>query len=698
MQAVRTASARGSEFDFSTIADENVVWLTNSNPSGSGMSSTIRDFVERLDETDVMPREELQRLVEQHCDGRWDSDPTRLADELVRNGRLSRYQADRLQSHQPLLIDDYVLIDERGAGGMGRVYKARHRRMGRIVALKLIRERQFSSRQAVKRFSREIKAVAALDHPNIVRAYDAGEFDETHYLAMEYIDGEDLFRHVRRNGPLPVAEAVDCVIQAAAGLEYAHESGIIHRDVKPSNLMREPSGKIRLLDLGLARLCLPTELDPEDVTDAATEDGDLLGTAAYMAPEQSENPHEVDHRCDIYALGCTLHFLLTGSSVYGGSSYVDKVLAHRTAEIPRLSSPHGEIPPALQSVFDKMVAKSPEDRFQTMRDVAAALQNAVEPLSTSSPVVDRSKNGGQATDGRRVAMWLAMCAVAGLIVFAFLQFVAQDPAVSVAMTPGETPEETVRTSPDSSDDPVAAPLLTPRELAERIIALGGTIDVPDDVQGLKSVGDAPSLPAGEVRIVRVTLTGARGTDDLLPSVGRLPELDWINLAGSDVTSDGVQSLATCTELKTVYLQGTAVDDAAVGTLVRLPQLSELDLQRTQVSDAGLEQLAQCETLEVLSVGDGQPVTMQGLRHIAGMTWLTSLSVPGTPADDEFVSLLGSHSELTWLNLNRTDVTPASIPKLSSLPSLSNLFLMETQFTTEDIGTLEEMRQGLEISP
>ena len=663
------------------------------------MSSTIRDFVNRLEETDIVPRDELQRLVERQFQGHWDSEPTRLADELVRSGRMSPFQADRLRENQPLLIDDYVLIEERGAGGMGFVYKARHRRMGRVVALKLIREEQVASQQAVKRFSREIKAIAALDHPNIVRAYDAGEVDGIQYLAMEYVEGEDLFRHVHRDGPLPVADAVDSVIQAAEGLGYAHDRGIIHRDVKPSNLMRDPSGRIRLLDLGLARLCLPVELDPEDVTDAATEVGDLLGTAAYMAPEQSQNPHEVDRRCDIYALGCTLHYLLTGSPVYGGSSYVDKVVAHRTAEIPPLTSPHGEIPARLQSAFTKMIAKDPDDRFQTMAATAAALRESlgVGEQEQSSNVSERQPT----PDGprRRAGAWISAAALLGLGVFILSQF--RDDDAQDDSPPTESPSSvTADDSDPSSRDPSVAPVVetTPQDVAHAVIALGGDMDLLLGNVPRIGVASLEDVPEVAFSIRRVSVARTQADNAVMKLLGQVPELDRIDLAETSVTSEGVLALAGCQALRTLYMQNTDVDDSCVSALVGLPLLSELDLRGTRIGDRGLEELAQCSSLTNLRLGEGQPVSNDGLRHIAKLTGLTSLELRRTPADDELISELSSLHELEWLNLSMTRVSGASSRQLSSLPHLSHLFLDGTQFTSEEIDSLREMRPDCVISP
>jgi serine/threonine protein kinase len=244
-------------------------------------------------------------------------------------------------------LGQYQFVDRLGAGGMGQVFKVRHRLMDRTVALKVIHARHLRRPEAVNRFRREIRALARLDHPNIVRAYDADQVDGLHFLVMEYVEGTDLARLVRERGPLPVTEACDCVRQAALGLQHAHEHGLVHRDLKPSNLIRQRSGLVKVLDLGLA---LFREGRP-----AAGAAGDgLLGTLDYMAPEQRRDPQAVDGRADVYALGCTLHYLLTGRPPSCGSG--------------------PDVPDALAAALRRMLAEDPDRRYATPAAAAEALR------------------------------------------------------------------------------------------------------------------------------------------------------------------------------------------------------------------------------------------------------------------------------------------------------------------------------------
>lgn len=301
-------------------------------------------------------------------------DPKTLAQELIRSQKLTEFQAKAILQGKTkgLVYGDYVVLDRIGAGGMGVVLKARHRRMDRLVALKVLPAKTMKSPDAIDRFYREVQAAAKLSHPNVVAAYDAGESDGTHYFVMEYVEGQDLSDLVKQRGPLPVDEAIDYMTQAARGLEYAHKQGIVHRDIKPANLLLDASGTVKILDMGLARF--EQGLDEEE-RDRLTQSGQVMGTCDYMAPEQAEDTHRADRRADVYSLGCSLYRLLTGKAMYAGDSLVKILLAHRDQPIPSMASARPEVPAQLDAVYQRMVAKRPEDRYQAMAEVVSALES-----------------------------------------------------------------------------------------------------------------------------------------------------------------------------------------------------------------------------------------------------------------------------------------------------------------------------------
>lgn len=285
------------------------------------------------------------------------------------------------------VLDDhprYRVLSQIGAGGMGVVFLAEHRLMKRRVALKVVVDKALADPDAAARFQREVEIAARLSHPNVVAAHDAEQFRGTTFLVMEYVPGTNLGHLVRNQGPLPVATALGYVRQAARGLQHAHEHGLVHRDLKPTNLMLTPAGEVKVLDFGLVRVATP--FSPTD--SGGTRTGVVMGTPDYMAPEQAEDSSRVDTRADVYALGCTLYFLLVGREPYPTPSTLDKLIAHKVAPLPDPSRSRADIPPAVLAVLRKMTAKKPADRYQTPAEVVAAVSAVLDgtPDAVTVPV------------------------------------------------------------------------------------------------------------------------------------------------------------------------------------------------------------------------------------------------------------------------------------------------------------------------
>ncbi len=271
-----------------------------------------------------------------------------------------------------LVVGPHVLLDILGEGGMGRVYHARHTRLGRDEALKVIRKDKLTNPTVLARFQQEILAAAQMNHPNVVMSFDAESEGDNFCLSMEYVEGTDLTKLVRQNGAMPMPHACDAIRQAALGLQHAFERGLVHRDIKPSNLLYTPRGQVKLLDLGLA-LLNQQAVPGGDNAVRVTQQGFVLGTPDFLAPEQAQNPTGVDIRADIYGLGATLYYLLTARVPYDGPTPTDKLLAHITAPPPNLLTHRPDAPPQLAGLIQWMMAKKPEDRPQTPAQVAAAL-------------------------------------------------------------------------------------------------------------------------------------------------------------------------------------------------------------------------------------------------------------------------------------------------------------------------------------
>jgi serine/threonine-protein kinase len=282
-----------------------------------------------------------------------------------------------------------VIQEKIGAGGMGMVFKAEHRRMKRIVAVKVLSPSALKNPAVLKRFHREVEAVAKLAHPNIVAAHDADEFNNVHFLVMEFVEGVDLARHIQQHGPLPVEKGVEYVLQTARGLEHAHVQGIVHRDIKPANLLLDTHGTIKILDMGLARFHEGANVPPPtDESAALTETGSLMGTVDFMSPEQALDSRHADQASDMYSLGATLYFLLVGRPLFSGETLMARVLAHRENQVPSLCAARPEIPPQIDAIYQRMVAKKKEARYPSMTELIRDLSNwqnvSLSPPSSAS--------------------------------------------------------------------------------------------------------------------------------------------------------------------------------------------------------------------------------------------------------------------------------------------------------------------------
>lgn len=340
------------------------------------MAATAAQFVTALTQSGLLTQEEWAAFEKENPQALLDTES--LARELVRAQKLTRYQVQHVlagKAHM-LVLGHYLVLEHIGAGGMGQVYKARHRRMGRLVALKVLPAKALHSPDSLKRFQREARAAARLVHPNIVMAFDADQSGTSHFLVLEYVAGRDLNTLVKQEGPLPIEQAVQCALQAAQGLEYAHQQRVVHRDIKPANLLLDGEGNVKILDMGLARLepsaDSPPDKDHQDV--GLTRSGVILGTIDYMSPEQAENTRRADARSDIYSLGCTLFCLLTGKPPYPAENTLAKLMAHRTRPVPSLRTTRSEVSADLDAIVQRMLAKRPEDRYQTMSELLIDLR------------------------------------------------------------------------------------------------------------------------------------------------------------------------------------------------------------------------------------------------------------------------------------------------------------------------------------
>lgn len=359
--------------------------------------SSVATFLESLREAHLLKPGQWDEVAGS-LHGRFTEAPV-LATDLVGRGWLTEYQSEQIlqgKGHE-LTLGQYLLLDRLGRGGMGEVFKARHQRLDRLVALKVIRKDILDNPFAIRRFQREAQLAARLNHPNIVTVYDADQVGEQHFFTMELVEGIDLAKLIRTGGPIRVRQACDLIRQASLGLQHAHERDLVHRDIKPSNLFLASAGSVvKLLDLGLARL-----LETGDPANALTKTGVVMGTADYMAPEQALDASRADIRADIYSLGCTFYYLLTGRPPFPGGSFTEKLLQHQQGMPQSVEELRPDIEPVVAAILFKMMAKLPKDRYQTPAEVAIALDPLarLNGLGDSDPLVRLNGSAGSGSAG-----------------------------------------------------------------------------------------------------------------------------------------------------------------------------------------------------------------------------------------------------------------------------------------------------------
>lgn len=355
---------------------------TTTPASAPVLDDATRSFVKRALAASLVEIDDLKKVVVSLMAGHPVFTPKRLADGMVAAGVLTQWQATKLLSGKSkgFYLGSYRLLRPLGRGGMGVVYLGEHHVMKRLMALKILPPEATKDARRIKRFQDEAKACAQLDHPNIVRAYDFAEAGGKLYIVMEYVDGIDLHHAVIRDGKMSVGEALDALTQAASGLAHAHDRGIVHRDIKPSNLMLRTDGVVKVSDLGLARIGWADDVE---------ENKRLMGTADFVAPEQAINSKSVDARADIYSLGCSFYFLLTGKAPFDGASVAQRLAKHQTSPVPDVRTLRPDCPAGVAELLMRMMAKRPEDRPKSAVELIGQLKR----LGSSSGSTDRQKLG-----------------------------------------------------------------------------------------------------------------------------------------------------------------------------------------------------------------------------------------------------------------------------------------------------------------
>jgi serine/threonine protein kinase len=452
--------------------------------------TTCEDLLQLIRKSGMVEEQKLSGyLTHRQQERPLPSDVREFADELIRDGILTNFQAEQylLGKWRGFTIGKYKLLERIGVGGMGQVFLCEHMFMKKRVAIKVLPPAKAEQPAALGRFYREARAAGSLDHPNIVRTHDIDQDGNLHFIVMDYVEGSNLLDVVKKFGPLELRRAISYVRQVALGLDYAFRNKIVHRDIKPGNILIDRHGVARILDMGLARFLN----DHSDLLTIKYDDKIVLGTADYVAPEQVANSHAVDIRADIYALGGTFYFLLAGHPPFPTGTVSQKLLWHRTKEPTPIRSIRPEVPEGLAAILERMMAKDPKARYQTPAQVVGELDawlSGVVPLPNEAemPVLslaalDTAKATGESaemepafvTTGTETANYVNSCSTARI-------------GHPSGLTPSaDLIRPTGTTAPNHTGGEVPFKRTAPRPLPE-----------PADWQAASGLGGGRNTPAG----------------------------------------------------------------------------------------------------------------------------------------------------------------------------------------------------------
>ncbi len=703
--------------------------------AGSSGATTVEQFLGLARSTGLLPDADLAAIEAQWPAARRNEDANALARELTQQGKLTKYQAAGLYQGKPkgLVVGPFLILDRLGAGGVGTVFKARRRESEQIVALKVLSPTATRSPDAVKRFQREAEMAMRLNHPHIVRSLETGEADGQHYMVMEYVEGTDLSSHVKKQGPLPLDQAVACTVQAARALAYAHTQGVVHRDIKPGNLMLARDGQIKILDMGLARLNDPAASATGQAAEGLTQTGQVMGTVDYMAPEQALHTRLADARADVYSLGCTFYRLVTGQIPYDAESLVLKILAHREQPIPSLRTINPQISAATDLVLERMLAKKPEDRYQTMTELADDLERSLaavpgpislQPVLLPPPTESNSNSSGSlswnqpvatvsvatstvsspaipATKRKAMPVW-AVAAVVVIAVAAGIVVAISGKSNAPIIAQRES-EQTGTVSPNSEST-------KPNELPAEPVAAQSPSQKTSTLPPSRSTtasGNAPLVTVTEPS--RSPNPSAPPTIPVRPSQPNRTETSDVSIrrpANSDdrelvrwcidrgltlVVRDAAQvrnvqitSMASIppgnvTLLGVRVTQDNQLHDDDLFKLAEGPNISAVHLRGTMITDAALSHLAELPNLRTVVLAD-TAVTDKGLVELKKIKRLTQLDLPGSQITDAAFDTLTQLTSLSYLNLSRLPITDEKLSTLEPLVNLVQLDLQNTRVT------------------
>ncbi len=612
-----------------------------------------------------------------------------LAKDEVASDMTVVLNASSLSESKPVglgSIGPYELLEVLGQGGMGTVYKARHPRLDKIVALKVLVSGKKMTGDVLNRFEREMKAVGKLDHPHLIRALDAGEADGAHYLVMEYVAGTDLSVLVKERGPLPIAEACELISQAALGLQAAHSRGMIHRDIKPANLMLAKqefsSPVVKVLDLGLALLAEADSVQAGGLT----SDGQIMGTVDFMPPEQALDSHSVDFRADIYSLGASLYALLTGGSIFQGrppQSVMQKLMSLASEPAPPIRDRRPEVSEALAKIVHRMMSRNPKDRFATMGEVVTALKSFAAGANLATLFGEPAANVAELARVRTDATQHFQSAKAEMA----------KPEVSRLQLRSAGRRRGLQIA-------IAAALAG-------VIALGAIVLSLKTPNGELSVEIPPGLSEAEKKQIKIEVTvdgHARVASEANGWVIEVKEgkykveltggPDSVQIKDKQVTvsrrDKAIVTLTLKEAGKTDVPKGVMPSTPATGDLTGQRQTAAWLIENKKIGGIGFEVDGQLENLNVVPTkpfkvrelnfhpaNNGGNLKQEDILRLAVFTDLETLNLCRQPLTDAGLASLTPLKQLKSLDVNITEVTPAAVATIRAFPVLEVLRGPET---------------------
>lgn len=575
-----------------------------------------------------------------------------------------------------VLSNQYELIEELGAGGSGMVFKARHRALNRIVAIKILRTNESDS-VVEKRFEQEARIISTLEHPGIVKLKDFGSTAPKElFMVLDFVEGESLSQRLKWQGKLPPFEAYDVAIQICDAMHYAHQLGVVHRDLKSSNIMIErhdKSNKITILDFGIAKLLHFSDLTESGLTKAK----DVLGSPLYISPEQaSEKPS--DARSDIYSLGIILFELLTGSPPFHSTNVVELINQHLYAPVPTINSSDGLVTPAVQDVIDKALAKMPENRFQTMSEFKESLVQAVY---GHSPIAPKLPTNPLPSSKNIMLLLTIAVAIVGISValLSILNSAKQQTLGKPVQLKSLDFVEIRKPQPSGTYE---------NQAAEKIIQMNRNSKVLDLHElGLTDEGLRPLQYC--LQTEDINLRNSRVVGPGLAYLIHLP-LRKLDLYDSPVSDRGIAEIGNMQNLESLDLSYTNITDKGAKNLEKLQKLRRLSMKYCNVGDEAMESIAKLKNLELLNLKANRATTRKGFQSLAKMPSLKELRMRESNLD-EAISGLESSRSLRTLDLNKTRISDKTLSHLLGT-NIERLNIGHTMVTNEGLVMTTKMKK------